>query len=405
MDLGRGLIGVDWEVRVDFNRMRKDRITKLRQAVADSEVDLLLVFRLENIRYATALRTHDWPQAHFGMAAYAVTRREQEYLYTLDYYHAKARCPWLWDSLAEDEKGLPVTSRGLETETGAMVWAEDVLNRCKKLDIDVKRVGVDMYSPGLAYALPQVFKDAEFVNGQNVMIKARSIKTEDEILCLKIAYDMTMAGMYEAREFLRPGVRECEVQAVAFKKFYDLAGEWTQCSNIVCSGPYTAPYRRFTSDRIIAEGDPVIIDIGSRFNGYWGDYTRTWICGKDANPPKALIELHQRAYDGLKRSEKAIKPGATTEEVALACGEEQILNHSLGHGIGVGANDVPFIGIYPGVTGKDARKLEVGMVFSIEPYCGVPGIGGIRLEDNFVVTEDGCECISAGTPFEPKLMV
>lgn len=404
MDLGRGLMGVDWEVRVDYDKMRKDRIGKLRKAVADSEVDLLLVFRLENIRYAAALRTHDWPQAHFGMAALAVTGREQELLYTLDYYHAKARCPWLRDSLVEDDQGLPVTSRGLETETGSMVWAEDVLERCKKLDINVKRIGVDMYSPGLAYALPKVFKDAEFVNGQDIMIKARAVKTEDEILCLKIAYDMTMAGMYEAKEFLRPGVRECEVQAVAFKKFYDLAGEWTQCANIVCSGPYTAPYRRFTSDRIIAEGDPVIIDIGSRFNGYWGDYTRTLICGKDALPSKELVDLHMRAYDGLKRSEKAIKPGATTEEVALACGEEQILNHSLGHGIGVGANDVPFIGIYPGVTGKDARKLEVGMVFSIEPYCGIPGIGGIRLEDNFVVTEDGCECISVGTPFEPKLM-
>lgn len=258
-------------------------------------------------------------------------------------------------------------------------------------------------APGLAYALPRVFKDAEFVNGQDVMIKARAVKTPEEVLCLKIAYDMTMAGMYEAREFLRPGVRECEVQAVAFKKFYELAGEWTQCANIVCSGPYTAPYRRFTSDRIIHDGDPVIIDIGSRFNGYWGDYTRTWICG-DKNPPKEMVDLHMQAYEGMERAEKAIKPGATTEEVALACGEEQILNHSLGHGIGVGANDVPFIGVYPGVTGKDARKLEVGMVFSIEPYVGKPGIGGIRLEDNFVVTEDGCECISNSTPFEPKLM-
>ena len=403
MDLGRGQLGVDWEVRVDYNRLRRDRIEKVRKAVAGFEVDLLLVFRLENIRYATALRTHDWPQAHFGMAAFAVTPRNQEYLYTLDYYHAKARAPWLRDSLAEDEQGNPVTSRGLETETGSTVWANDVLERCKKLDIKVKRVAVDMYSPGLAYALPRVFKDAEFLNGQDVMIKARAVKTPEEVLCLKIAYDMTMAGMYEAREFLRPGVRECEVQAVAFKKFYELAGEWTQCANIVCSGPYTAPYRRFTSDRIIHDGDPVIIDIGSRFNGYWGDYTRTWICG-DKNPPKEMVDLHMQAHEGMKRAEKAIKPGATTEEVALACGEEQILNHSLGHGIGVGANDVPFIGVYPGVTGKDARKLEVGMVFSIEPYVGKPGIGGIRLEDNFVVTEDGCECISNSTPFEPKLM-
>lgn len=403
MDLGRGLQGVDWEVRVDFNRMRKERLAKVRKAVADSGLDLLVLFRLENIRYATALRTHDWPQAHFGMAAVAVTDRNQEYLYTLDYYHAKARCPWLTSSLAEDEHGNPVTSRGLELESGAIAWAQDVLQRCKKLDISVKRIGVDIYSPALAYALPVVFKEAEFVNGQQVMMQARSVKIEDEILCLKIAYDITMAGMYEAREFLRPGVRECEVQAVAFKKFYELGGEWTQCANIICSGPYTAPYRRFTSDRIIAEGDPVIIDIGSRYNGYWGDYTRTWICG-DASPSKELVDIHMKAYEGLKRAEKAIKPGATTEEVALACGEKQILNRSLGHGIGVGANDIPFIGIYPGVTGKDAVKLEAGMVFSIEPYCGKPGIGGIRLEDNFIVTENGCECISAGTPFEPKLM-
>jgi len=139
MDYGRGLIGVDWEERVNFDRLRKDRVAKIRKAVKESEVDLLLCFRLENIRYAMALRTHDWPQAHFGMAALAITSRDQEYLYTLDYYHAKARCPWLWGSLAEDAKGEPVTSRGLETETGSMVWAQDVLERCKKLDIKVKR--------------------------------------------------------------------------------------------------------------------------------------------------------------------------------------------------------------------------------------------------------------------------
>jgi Xaa-Pro aminopeptidase len=403
MDLGRGLQAVDWEERVNFDRMRKDRIAKIREALTKANLDLLLLFRLENIRYATGLRTHDWPQAHFGMAALAVTKREQEYLYTLDYDHVKARCPWLRRSLAEDEKGDPVTSRGLELETGAITWAQDVLRRCKRVDVRPSRVGVDIYSPALSYALPRVFENAELLNGQAVMIRARSIKTHDEILCLKLAYDITMAGMYEALEFLRPGRKECEVLGVTHRKFHEYGGEWTQCANIVCSGPYTAPYRRFTSDRIIGEGDPVIIDIGSRYNGYWGDYTRTWICG-EVSPSKELVDFHMRAYEGLRRAEKAIKPGATTEEVALACGEEQILNRSLGHGIGVGANDSPFIGIYPGVIGKDAIKLEPGMVFSIEPYVGKPGVGGIRLEDNFIVTEEGCECISAGTPFESKLM-
>ena len=72
-------------------------------------------------------------------------------------------------------------------------------------------------------------------------------------------------------------MKECELLSIAWQKFTELGSEWTQCANIVCSGPYTAPYRRFTSDRVIREGDCVVVDIGACFNGYWGDFTRTFI--------------------------------------------------------------------------------------------------------------------------------
>jgi len=105
------------------------------------------------------------------------------------------------------------------------------------------------------------------------------IKTQDEIECQKIATMITKAGFQAFLDHLKPGAKECELLAVAWQKFTELGSEWSQCANIVCSGPYTAPYRRFTSDRAIREGDMVIVDIGACFNGYWGDFTRTYVAG------------------------------------------------------------------------------------------------------------------------------
>jgi Xaa-Pro aminopeptidase/Xaa-Pro dipeptidase len=183
---------------------------------------------------------------------------------------------------------------------------------------------------------------------------------------------------------------------------YSLGSEWTQCANIVCSGPYTAPYRRFTSDRVILPGDFVIIDIGALLNGYYGDFTRTWLCGKDVKPTKEQIEIHMKCYNALVGCQKAIKPGATTWEVSRASGE-QILGGRLGHGIGIGAMEPPYFGSENLIPKDKAVVLEPGMIFSVEPYDGIPGIGGVRLENNFLVTEDGCELISH-FPFEERLL-
>jgi len=114
-----------------------------------------------------------------------------------------------------------------------------------------------------------------------------------------------------------------------------------------------------------------------------------------------LIKCHEIAYKALRDVEAAIKPGNTTRDLALAA-KGTILGTSLGHGLGISGNEPPLIGTYKGVfSEEDTVTLEPGMVFSIEPYVGKVGIGGIRLEDNFVVTEDGVECIST-YPFEER---
>ena len=147
-----------------------------------------------------------------------------------------------------------------------------------------------------------------------------------------------------------------------------LGSEWTQCSNIVASGPCTAPYRRLTSDRIIRRGDLVIMDIGGCYNGYWGDMTRTWVCG-DVAPTDRQVELHQKAYDALFDACAAARPGNTNVDVFEAAGDA-VLGNSLGHGAGLSPWEPPY---FSAQSAAHPVELRPGMVMNLEPYAGEPG--------------------------------
>lgn len=385
---------VDWEERLDLKRMREERVDKAVRALVKSEVDALFLFRLENVRYLTGLRTHMWPMNNWVTAS-AILTEQGPTLVAQDVAHVRARMPWIRDNTIAFPAG------GNETVHGAQNWARIAKGRLAELGVRPERVGVDCWSPALFEVLPREFPQTEFVDGEAVMLQARMVKTQDEIDCLRMAYVITAAGMDAARRALRPGIRECEVLGEALKAMASLGGEWTQSAQIVCSGPYTAPYRRFTSDRIIELGDLVIMDLGTLWNGYYGDFTRTWVCG-DAKPNAEQVELHMQAYNALKAAEAAVRPGASTFDVSRAA-DRYILGGRLGHGLGVSAAEKPFLGSPELVPPEEAVVLEPGMVFSIEPYAGRPGVGGVRLENNVLVTEDGHEVISK-YPFEERLM-
>lgn len=384
-----GTMMVDWEERIDFDRLRRDRVRKAQEAIAASEADILFVFRTEDARYLTAYRHHLGPAAIIGNAAVVITAEDPPILFTMDEAHCKARMPWL----GKDQVQPRANFREL---AGVKEFAERVHGLVGSLD--GKTIGVDMYSPGMAESLADAFPKSRFVEGYEILLRAKQIKTEDEVYCLKLANAMSEAAMDAALRFMRPGVRENEVLAVAWKTMTDLGSEWTQCSNIVASGPYTAPYRRFTSDRIIRLGDPVIIDIGACFNGYWGDFTRTWICG-DVAPTPEQVRLHQACYDALHRAAAACVPGNTNADVVAAAGEEYVLS-SLGHGSGVNPWEPPH---YSVTSKRDPMMLEANMVTNLEPYAGEPGVAGFRLESDLVIRDHGPE-IYTTYPFDERLL-
>lgn len=384
-----GLIPTDWEARFDPRRMLRERLDRAKQALDNSNADVLFVFRTEDARYLMGYRHHLGPAFIMGNAVVVLARGKEPILWTMDYEHCKLRMPWL----DKDQ----IQPRANFREPAAMKrWAEQVEGFVGSLA--GKTIGVDIWDLNLEKAIRETFPKSTFVDGyQSILMRAKEIKTQDEIACLKIANAITEAAMDRAIEFLRPGVKECEVLAVAWHTMTAMGSEWTQCSNIVCSGPATAPYRRFTSDRIIRNGDPVIIDIGAGYNGYWGDLTRTWICGT-VKPTEEMKEWHQKCYDALFNAGGAVKPGATNADV-FAQADPYVLD-SLGHGAGVNPWEAPYFS----PASKDSPVvLKEGMVFNLEPYAGKPGVGGFRLENDHIVTKDGVD-IYTTYPFDERLV-
>lgn len=386
----RGIMPVDWEARLDPDRMRRERLQRGKDALSASGLDALFVFRPEDCRYLTGYRHHLGPAFILGNAVVVLAKDSEPVLWTMDREHCIARMPWM-----SEEQILP---RANFRETiGVKRWADQVKGSIGSLDGKV--VGVDIWSPTVEKEIREAFPKTEFVDGYyDVLMRAKEVKTEDELDCLRIANAMTEAALDAALRFMRPGVRECEVLAVAWQTMTALGSEWTQCQNIVASGPYTSPYRRFTSDRIIGNGDLVIIDIGACFNGYYGDLTRAYVCG-NVKPTQEQREVHQKVYDAIFEAARVTKPGATNADV-FAQADPYVLDN-LGHGAGTNPWEPPFFS----PASKDSPvELKKGMVFNLEPYYGRPEVGGIRLENDHIVTEDGVE-IYTTYPFDERLVI
>jgi Xaa-Pro aminopeptidase len=383
-----GWMGVDWEQRIDFDRMRRERLARGLAALKETDIDALFVLRVEDSRYLTGHRSHLGPVAALGFGTVVLHRDGDYVLYTMDKDTCRDSMPWLREDQIQGRANM-------RDHAGTIAWAKEVMGRFK-----IKagsKVGVDLWSPRVEESLKGAFPGVTFVDGYDVLLKAKMIKTQDELSCIRAAAAMTEAGFQAALEILKPGVKECEVLAAGWHAMTRLGSEWTQCSNIVSSGPYTAPYRRFTSDRIIREGDPVVIDIGGCFNGYWGDFTRTYICGR-LRPTDEQIELHQACYNALFNACATARVGKTNYDVYMAA--QPYVRDNLGHGAGVSPWEPPYFS----ASSKDEPvPLQENMVLNLEPYAGKVGVGGFRLENNVIVT-DGEPEIFTTLPFDDRLV-
>jgi Xaa-Pro dipeptidase len=370
--LSFGINMVDWERRIDFVKLRSDRLQRTQTAMRDAGVDFLILSRLENARYTTGIKRLFWPTIRLGAGPIVALPQEGD--------------PAIWitdpDYAAQTLEWVP---RDRFRDGPEMELDTDVRNFVRELlefhpEAATATIGVDVWSPTMVDLLPELLPDARLVNGQDVMYQARKTKTFEEIQLLKMAYVISEAGMQEAYEALRPGVRESELVGIAMRRFWDFGSETVQCSENVNSGPGTFPYRRFHTDRIIQWGDLVNMDFGACFNGYFGDFCRGFVCGDKPNAKQQ--DIINRAYDAQMSIIDNLKPGIRPADVAAKVG----FNH-LGHGFGIAAFEAPHLRVP-----MDDYVIEPGMTFAVgsPTSIGSREVGAIHYEDQVYITETGC---------------
>ncbi|MCJ7632933.1 Xaa-Pro peptidase family protein [Candidatus Bathyarchaeota archaeon] len=382
-----GTMGVDWEERIDFARMRRERVEKAKDAIADSEADVLFVCRHEDARYLTGYRIQYGPVATPGLPYVVLPKGREPILYTGDWRFENM--PWMGENMLKE---------GIHHHAykDMFLFAESVKKQVPKLSGKCV-IGIDLLNMKLLKEFQQAFPEAELVDGYAILEKAKVIKTKDEMECERQAAIITEAGLDAGIRALKPGARECEVLGEIWKVCFSLGGEWTQTGGTVCSGTYTWRHPLITTDRIIKKGDLVVFDIGSCFNGYWGDMTRTWLCGEDAEPTEAEIDLHQEAYDAQFAANNALRPGNTSYDVFVASKTPH--GWPGGHGCGMHCWEEPFLADSP----ENAQVLRPGMLMDPSTYAWIPGVGGVACENQVFVTEGDPEIITT-YPFDERLI-
>jgi Xaa-Pro aminopeptidase len=388
---------VDWEQRVDLDRLRRDRLDRLRATLEASELGGLLTFDFSNIRYMTATHIGTW--AMDKLIRFAVLpRRGEPVLWDFGSAarHHQLFNPWL-DGEKRARAGISTLRGAFHPDAGA---AEEVARKVatvlREHGMEGEPLGVDLAEIPILEALRR--EGIQVVDGQQVFLEARRIKTPDEIALLTQACSMVDAAYEELYGFLRPGVRENECVGLVSKVLYDLGSEYVEGVNAI-SGERCAPHPHVYSDRIVRPGDPAFFDILHSHLGYRTCYYRCFAVGS-ASP--AMRDAYTRCRGYMDEAIARVKPGATTADVVEVwptaqefgfADEEAAFALQYGHGVGLGIWEKPIFSRL--VSLEHPEPLEEGMVFALETYWpAADGWSAARIEEEVVVTADGCEVIT-----------
>jgi Xaa-Pro dipeptidase len=388
---------VDWEERVDLARLRTDRLQRLKAALDRSDLAAVLTFDFANIRYMTATHIGTW--AMDKLIRFALLPRGGEPIlwdFGSAARHHQLYNPWL-DGTARARAGISTLRGAFHPQAGiAEEVARKVAAELAEHGLGRGPVGVDIVEMPILTALNAAGVDV--VDGQQVFLEARRIKTPDEISLLTQACSMVDAAYEELYAFLRPGVRENECVGLVSKVLYELGSEYVEGVNAI-SGERCSPHPHVYSDRIIRPGDPAFFDILHSHLGYRTCYYRCFAVGSAS---RAQVDAYTRCREYMDQAIALVKPGATTADIVSVWpraeefgfpDEEAAFALQYGHGVGLSIWEKP---IFSRLVSLDhPETLEEGMVFALETYWpAADGWSAARIEEEVVVTSQGCEVIT-----------
>ena len=381
----------DWQARVDFDRLRRDRLERARMKMEEHDLGAVVCFVGENVRYITSVFQGNWKNNIF--IRYCVLPRGGEpVLFETagsDLECAKIDAPWLDGNIRP-----AITWKWAETAEQMMAdkMVQSVRDVLVENGVEGEKIGIDVADPSAMAAFERA--GLNMVSAWPVMSGARIVKTPDELECLKISSAWGDTSFWKIEhEWLKPGVKESYITAKVNEYLYEHGFDFVY-DIIVASGGNTSPYRRWHTDKVIREGDLVIVDqnaVGP--GGYFVDFVRTFKCGGGKWTEKEK-DLYKECYDTMYAAIGEMKAGNTTADVAAKLptyADDEfgtVTLQQFAHSIG--------LSLYEGMWISRAYsldypvELEENMYFAAETFAGHPGLEQtVRLEENLLVTKDG----------------
>jgi Xaa-Pro aminopeptidase len=357
------------------------RVDRLRPQVDAAGCDALVVTNLTNIRYLTGFT---------GSAAIVLVTPDELLFVSDGRYQTQSA-----DQLAA--AGVDARIEIVAADADAVVAAAAAAAGVQRLGLESQSV---TWSQQRRWATA-LFSSGELVPTTSTVEDLRLVKDPGEAARIRSACAIADAALEQVRPRLLDGPTEVEFSLELDAAMRRLGAEDVSFDTIVASGPNGAKPHHRPSERRIAEGDLVVIDFGALVDGYHSDMTRTVAVGDVGDERRRMLEVVLAAQEA---GVQTVSAGATAAQVDAACrsviddaGWGEAFLHSTGHGVGLDIHEEPR------VSGRSAATLVAGHVVTVEPGVYLPGLGGVRIEDTVLVTEDGCDRLTL-TPKDPAVL-
>ena len=384
--------------QISFDRMRKYRLNRVRNQLIKNDIGACILFDPINIRYATDTRNMAIFSFHLMTRYVFIAANGPVILFEYP------KCEHIYENNCTIDEVREVTtwdhfSWGNKVYEKALEWSKIIDDLMKQYSSQNNNIAIDVCDPAGINAIKNNF-NYKIINAQKFLEIARSIKSADEIICMRASVKTAEKGIMLMHENLKAGITEEELWSILHKTNIENGGEWFE-TRLLNSGPKTNPWFQECSNRIIQEGEIVAFDtdmVGPY--GYCADISRTFVEGRKLTNYQKKI--HSLAYENVKYNEELIKPGLSFKEFAEKAWQlpdNCFDNHypCQVHGVGM-SDEWPFIA-YPNKdysNGDYDAVFEENMVICVESYIGEKDEKeGAKLEDQYLVTNNGLELLSS----------
>jgi Xaa-Pro aminopeptidase len=390
---------------VDEAAVRAWRLGRLRAEMARHGMAACLLFDPVNIRYASGARNMQVFTSRNTPARYLLVTPSRAILWDF------TGCAHLSAHLETIDEVRPAftasyVAAGPAIEARERAWARDMAATLREEAGAGELIGVERLNAGAALALAD--EGVRMTDAQAAVERARAIKSDEEMKCVRASLRATEAGVAKLREAIRPGVSEQALWSVLHQSVIADGGDYIE-TRLLNSGPRTNPWFQETGPRVIERNELIALDtdvVGC--HGYYADFSRTFHSGPDA-PTAAQRELYRTAMEQVAHNMEIIGPGVSFRdyaERAWTIPKKYVANryYLSAHGCGM-TGEYPYL--YHRMDFPDAGYdgvIEPGMTLCVESFIGEEHGGeGVKLEQQILVTETGTELLST-FPFEPALM-